>query len=336
MNAPQARPVTVGALLIAAMLGQPVVAADILWNHFDTGADWAPLELETGETAFRAVIVDTCPENFTIRAEPLRRPEEGSERELEAGESFYDCVVETVNYPISHDVANGGYQVFVNAEAGPVRALRLAHSKTVADLLPVSEGLTKQTPLGEVNKKIAGIGEVRQLDSERFVIAINERSPWAFEFAGGATISEIVDPMFGVANGVVFRDLAAEDDRKLGLGAFVHVSHLRTSQRWAPLSFGVGSTSDNELNFFLGTSARFGVTGRMTGYVTYGVNWGRVSRLPTGQAIGAAPISENALSNLGKRTDTGAFLAVTFSFLGDAEQTLRKPFVPVGAPEEEE
>lgn len=59
------------------------------------------------------------------------------------------------------------------------------------------------------------------------------------------------------------------------------------------VSFGLGLSSDNEVSYFSGPSWRLGTNG----YVTFGVNWREVSRLPNGQALNAPSTREDTLSN---------------------------------------
>ena len=63
-------------------------------------------------------------------------------------------------------------------------------------------------------------------------------------------------------------------------------------------------------------------------YFTLGWNWSAIDRLPAGQQLGAAPMNDNILNNLPKRTDDGWFLAVSFKFMSPGEGFFKGKVVP--------
>jgi len=153
---------------------------------------------------------------------------------------------------------------------------------------------------------------------------------WTLGFSGGFTVDELTDPVFGLEPATregedgmsvqgfqVFREVASEDDYDLGAAAMIHVYHTNPSNRWArwfaPLSFGLAVNDGAEVRYFLGPSVRFGTEL----FLTAGIAFGSVDRLPSGLEAGGFTTDANALQNLGNRTDTAIFLGLSYSFLGD-------------------
>lgn len=156
-------------------------------------------------------------------------------------------------------------------------------------------------------------------------------SSWEVEGGGAFTVSTLTDPKFylvpqGQANRVQ-EDTEARDQAKLGIAAFAHLHHRRFP-KWDILSFGLGVNDAGRTSYFFGTGLRLG--GKVT--VLGGAVLGQVDRLPTGVNT-TDPVSDaNVLSSLGRRTAWGGFFAVTFSFVGNALDELKKPFAPPPSP----
>ena len=119
------------------------------------------------------------------------------------------------------------------------------------------------------------------LNDITLIIAVNNQQ-FQYEFAGAFSISSLTDPQYATdkvtADGkdtlVVIRDEEAEDERRLGLGAYIHVFHDKLP--WAAATFGLGIASDNKVTYFVGPSVRLGKAMA----VTVGPVWGAVTRLP--------------------------------------------------------
>lgn len=110
-----------------------------------------------------------------------------------------------------------------------------------------------------------------------------------------------------------------EDVESAQLAAFVH------AMPWdVPVGFAIGvAGQDDNLEILTGISVRLGRLARHNAYFVIGSHLGKVSTLPAGEALGAAPINQSAFSNLPTRNDRDTFLALTFSFLGNAQDALR-------------
>jgi len=175
---------------------------------------------------------------------------------------------------------------------------------------------------------------------------------WEVQFAGGFTAGWATDPQYAIetfkvkdAAGnetdarYVVEDEEAQDDVRLGVGAFI--TAFRTSGLLAHVAptFGIGINNGNNATYYAGLSLR----ASDRAHLTAGWQWTPVSRLPNGvsaiagtePAPGDQPVdaSFNLPSPLPTRTQGGFFLAFSFSFLGsDARKSFEermKTIVPV-------
>lgn len=159
-----------------------------------------------------------------------------------------------------------------------------------------------------------------------------ETLEWANEVAGAFTVSDLTDPSYslqarqvdGEEQMFIVRDRDAEDNTKLGIGAFVHLYHTRV--RPLALSFGIGINEDNKTTYFLGPSWRWGGQGALTA----GVAFGSIARLPSGARENERATDTNVLNQLGSRTVNRVFISFSYSFLGNFRDRLEKPFAPAG------
>jgi hypothetical protein len=188
----------------------------------------------------------------------------------------------------------------------------------------------------------AGLGaKADLLDDVAYLLNI-EKSPWALGMSGGLSISEVVDPRFAVisdpastatpAATIVVRNRDAEDSQKLGFAGFVHVHNEHWVLKDIPIAatFGLGVQDDDAISGFAGVSfAAFDLA-----YLTVGYNWSSVDRLPTGQRLGATPISDNVLNDLPSKTDNGWFLGISFKFMSPEESFYTGKFKKKSAPVE--
>ena len=170
-----------------------------------------------------------------------------------------------------------------------------------------------------------GTGGVEKLPDVTIVI-VAETEGIEVAFTGGFTFSDLTNPVFatGEKDGkqIVIRDTQAEDEVSLSVGTFIHV-YGKNWSRWAPaLSFGLGIGEESTTTYYLGPSWRIG----SQAFLTTGIMAGSVDRPPAGVNVGDELMDANALNNLGKKTDTGVFLAFSYSFLGGGKAAFEKPF----------
>jgi hypothetical protein len=103
-----------------------------------------------------------------------------------------------------------------------------------------------------------------------------EGDGWQAFVSPGPVISGHTPPVYTAGqDGTIVRKPEAEDQARLGFGAFVTLYHAETWD-WLGISAGVGLDSDMQTRIYLGPSYRFGKRGAITG----GVAFGPVPRLP--------------------------------------------------------
>lgn len=167
------------------------------------------------------------------------------------------------------------------------------------------------------------------LTDKTFVIAV-KTSSWDLDYSGGFTLSSLTNPIFATRNvslpdgsmqEQIFRDKGAEDDLSLGLAGMVHLTHRKHPKlAW---TFGLSVAEDGDTSYMFGPSLRLGEKAN----ATFGVIAGKVDRLPAGLQVGSPVSNANELSSLGRKTDTGLFIAISYSFMGGIGQGFfDKPF----------
>lgn len=172
-----------------------------------------------------------------------------------------------------------------------------------------------------------------------------EVQEWRAGFGGGFTASNLTDPAYAIREEVVpvapaanagaepttrtrlrfVDDPGRRDDASPGAGSFVHVWHGRTP--WLAATFGLGLERDRAATYFAGPSLRLGDQAVLTA----GPAWGRVRTPPPGVAVGDSVGSANVINTLGMRTRRGWFVGLSYTFIGGAQDALKKPFADPGA-----
>lgn len=265
-----------------------------------------------------------------------------------AGTEF--CVADdSVLLQATHEAKYGGYLATVTKkkDATAKSAVSETAFKGMADAFDkeLQKRIANGDPCDDATKSGAAVQVIKDLPDDQKKEAVKDlnnvivqlpirQSGWNLEFAGAFTISDVVNPKFALqsmdsddGNGsILVQNAGAEDDNRLGLAGFIHASHSRFSY-WSPLSFGLGVEQGNNISYYVGTSWRLG----KQAHVTLGVNWTSVDALPAGEQIGMPPTNDNVLSNLGSKTEQGAFIAFSYSFLDPGKEFFSKPFA---APDE--
>jgi hypothetical protein len=299
---------------------------------------------------FEVRVLQTC-ERFEIGVVAVPAAEQAARARAGGVDPFtaaVGCVIQTAPQtqlvPHASD-AVGGYDILITRtdnRAEPIRAVKLAADKTVTELaadmrdrfamlFPELVDNPGRASDDQLNEKFGSFGTFKTLNNVRLHVHIAPAEDWVLAFAGGFSLTDLTDPQFAVVgspgNQVVIRDMQAEDRAEPGLMAFVHLTP--TTPKWGKkfaLSFGLGLTNDNEPSYYFGPSWRLGANG----YITAGMNWHEVARLPNGQELGAPPMDANVLNNLETRMENGAFIAWTFPFLGTGKAAFEKPFATIG------
>lgn len=140
-----------------------------------------------------------------------------------------------------------------------------------------------------------------------------------YELAGAFTISNLIDPVYTLADGLIVRNLEAEDAARLGFGGFINVYH--SSWPWVAAAFGIGLDSDGQTRYYLGPGFRFGDTASIVG----GVVFGPVSRLPDNLIEGDRAMNI-ATVDMDTRLAARPFVAFSYSFVGWGGGALERPF----------
>jgi hypothetical protein len=239
------------------------------------------------------------------------------------------CELKTRSLSFTHERNARAYEILVGPKPNSpavVRGLKLADFASTATAMTNVAGCAVPK---ETEKKAV------ELTKARFLVNV-QRSSWALGMSGGLTISDVVDPRFAVIadpastatppTKIVVRDRDAEDSQKLGFAGFLHVHNDKWQPFGVPIAgtFGLGMQDNNSINGFLGVSAAaFDLA-----YLTLGWNWSSVERLPAGQRVGAAPINDNVLNNMPRKTDTGWFLGISFKLMSPGESFFKEKIRP--------
>lgn len=162
------------------------------------------------------------------------------------------------------------------------------------------------------------------LPNATFTITVTT-SKWNLSFAGGFPVSTLVDRKYslvdstvgGEAQFLVRRETDRQDIVALSTATFIHISH---SSKPLAVSFGLGIGGNT--TYFLGPSYLFGDVGA----ISAGAVFGQRDDLPTGLRENHLTSDANALTSLRKKYAVGAFLALSFNFLGSNRSPFEKPF----------
>jgi hypothetical protein len=342
----------VAAFLMLTSLDGPAraqTASSISFDHWATN-DTRSYSLPIGVgTFFEVRVLDTC-DQFEIGVIAVPAAESATAR---GGGSYFSdvikCVIQTE--PLTQLVPHasdsiGGYDILITRKDGEpdaVRAVKLKSGVVLNDLIAEFDGkfamlfpnlvsTPERVTDKQLNDAFGTLAEFGTLKNVRLHVHIAPAEDWVLSFAGGFSLNDLTDPQFAVVGDagsqIIVRDTSAEDSRQAGLATFIHLTP--TKPQWGKkfaVSFGLGLTSDNEPSYYFGPSWRLGAYG----YITAGVNWHKISRLPNGQMLGVAPIDANVLNNLKTRMDDGAFVAWSYPFLGKGKAAFEKPFSTIGS-----
>jgi hypothetical protein len=205
---------------------------------------------------------------------------------------------------------------------------------TVFDLSVVHDEETAAYEIDVVRIPDAEIGDAEQitqcqalkLPDRTWTIPV--RTYWRFAMSGAITGDSLTAPNYFLdpatipdpkdstktVNGFYVRKNGAGQDRlRFGMAAMAHLFHPSSGKfgvSWAPISFGVG-LQDSQVQYFLGTTLRFGTRAFITGGVTAGPR----DRLPNNLTVGKFTTDSSALDSLPKRTTQGVFISIGLSFL---------------------
>jgi hypothetical protein len=270
----------------------------------------------------------SCPDVFT---DEQLRGLFATERDQRLKVGGY-CAAKQKVITIDHLAKFNAYLVDIRHKAGtPNKAVSTAELKRLEDQF-IKEFRVKQAAVGtstgcdqirkDVHDSIWKSVTAQELKSTAVIVSI-DRTGINIDLAGGATVSWLTNPQFAlvtrtsgeppISQQVVVRDRGAEDDYRLGLAGFIHSSHSRFPN--VALSLGFGLEEDNTLNYLIGASWR--LSSKV--FVTAGVNFASVDRLPAGQQLDQPPNDANVLSNLSSRTDSAFFVAFSYSFLSPGQ-----------------
>lgn len=270
------------------------------------------LELGNGDL-FTLLVVRTAPDRFLY---PLTGVEERFAKPSKESATPY-AKPGTKMIPVVHEKRFGGYEFEIQSVSG-----------TAVE----GEGpLPALTPTPEPQ------------------LIVVETAGWRQSVAGAFTGSDLADPVFslyprtgddGMERFFVDEDPGAEDEARLGLGAFIHLHHSRWDRALGKggfaWSFGLGLDSDQETSYYFGPAYRLGDKG----VITAGAVFGPVDRLPGGVQVcgrhrdACTPdlaVDPNLLSNLDERNEVGFFVALSYTFL-DVQDLVEKPFKALSTP----
>jgi len=277
-----------------ALAQNPKPTATIEFDHLNlTPSTVFRIELNHGEE-FIVRITHTDPSSFDYQIEGFTPT---SVTRATAQASLKESDLKTKELSQTHNRKYGGYYVRIRPKTS---------------VLP-------QVDLANGSKKTL---------QEATLTVIVETLSWDYDLAGAFAISNLTNPAYALvteSNGQggtqqrVVRDTDAEDSAALGLAAMVHLYNQRKPN--LALSFGIGINNNSATSYFFGPSWRFSDKAAITlGYV-----WGPREHLPAGVHVGDIVTDANVLNNLPSKTDGGAFLSFSYSFLNPGG-ALQKPF----------
>lgn len=315
--------VTFTAVLFSGPCTLSAATVEESFDHVKDGNVSQKLEVSPGDT-IKITINQTCPNLFEYvqtpfpEAEPdknvLEKASLGCSNNPEAdlaAKGF--CVLKTASLEFTHSTDASTYLIEVLRKEAATEP----------------KGIT-QDMFGSFLENGCAVpqsweGNPQALPNRRYILRVD--ATWALGMSGGFTVSSVTDPRYAIVNNpasdtdppgmIVVRNGDAEDSHALGFAGFVHL-HNR-NLRWRDVSiaptFGLGVGDQNTLSGFVG----IGFGAKDIGYINVGWNWRQVDRLPTGQRVDEAPISDNVLSDLPNRVDEGWFIGFSFRFMSPGE-----------------
>jgi len=175
--------------------------------------------------------------------------------------------------------------------------------------------------------KKAGAGTT-MLTNKSWLILV-ETKGWQIDYAAGFIISDLVDPVYALEKGersdgteiqTIIQSTEAEDEVALRAAGLANVYYEGRGVDWLAFAFGLGIGDNNRTHYLAGVTIRMG--GRAN--ITFGSDWGQISRLPAGLAVGDEA-EANALNDLPTRIDQGFFASYSYRFDG-IKDIFEKPF----------
>lgn len=337
------------AAAIALLASATAVRAEdavVVFDHSTEDKLQQEITVDAGDR-INVTVNNTCPDRFnyanfayekraktappTPPAPPVGgapAPVCGNEKAREALRAAGFCALQSQLVSFVHEKKNGAYTVVVTRKDGQPAAifgLQKAQWDETVDVIAKSNNcaIPPETQ-----------GKAKQLNTPTYLVSV-ESSAWALGMSGGLTVSDVVDPRFAVVNdpdsttspaqSIVIRDMGAEDSQKLGFAGFLHVHNENWQWKgvaFAP-TFGLGIAEENSMSGFVGMSAAaFDLA-----YLTFGWNWSSVDRLPAGQVLGEAPISDNVLNDLPSRIDDGWFIGISFKLMSPGESFFKSKVI---------
>lgn len=292
---------------------------DVRFDHAKDGNATQNIDASPGD-AIRVTIEQTCPEFFDfvhssfseIRVDPTESGGCGRDPQAALAKKNH-CILKAQTLEFTHSPDASTYLIEVTRKQGD------------AEPTGITQEMFQEFTSNNCDIPAQWSASPKKLPDRRYVLNVD--STWALGMSGGFTISSVTDPRYAVIDdpgsvttppgSIVVQNGAAEDEYNLGFAGFVHVHNRKW--RWKDISiaptFGIGVGDQNTLSGFAGVG--FGAGN--IGYINVGWNWRQVDRLPTGQQLGAPPISDNVLSDIPKRVDDGWFIGFSFRFMSPGE-----------------
>lgn len=350
-----------GALAGAFILpGTTAFAQDAVWDHArDQSNVTLNVPLERDASSFVLTIQNTCPDVFSFPTEALRAHRRDPAvddyvKQLTPGaeipETFPYCITRTHRLAFAHDADTTGYLVTVQGPEGT------DSTHTEPAFRPDNENSPSNARMEEIWKECRDIqssaetssdsedtpahsggnsareamqtcviervpGEFISLTPAFFVVTVDSKS--IFDFSGSFVISNLVDRTYTVRDDIIARNRDAEDSVRANFGAFVHVMPWMNQNLGLAAGIGIDSS---KLDLFAGGSYRLGRVRNHSAYLVFGAHVGSVTTLPANESLGQPLRGDELPTKLPTKTDTGFFIGLNFSFLGDARGTLSPRF----------
>jgi hypothetical protein len=235
-----------------------------------------PIDLRNGEL-FKIEVTNTYPDCFSYNQVAIREPDPARLTELRASLG----PPETVTWSVSHRSQIASYEI------------------------------------SAVTRACSGIGGLPP--ERKWTIAVNTHG-WDLGMSGAFTIDTVTDPVFFLdkttQNGeegflVSQRDSSAENEVNLATALQVHLFDTKPRAiTFVPFSFGIAvSDTFSNTKYLVGTGLSF----ERKFFVTGGLMFSQVSRLPDSLGLNDFTTDAEALAELPKRTDIGAFVSFSLN-----------------------
>lgn len=275
----------------------------------------------------------------------------------------YCLGTETQSAIIAHSSEYGGYEIEVTNEGSAEFVLIRKDGGTASfsgfctdaglsqDAQDLVDGNLDETAFLSKAPTIHEKYQINPAQTAEYIVVVSD-SPWETTYSVGPVVSYLTNPRYYlettsstdeddniVTTSAIQRDLRGEDDYDLILAAFAHVSNRNCRVDFWYIDFrcsgfaltgGVGTSTANSLDYFIGLSYKFG-----SAVLTAGQHWGTVHELQPGYAVGSTT-TDRALvteSGMAERTDDAFFLSLTYTFGDGADKnSFRNNIARIGAP----